>query len=42
MAMPFEAMTERYNKKKRQLEAKKEILAKSPAFSPIPPHTGYS
>lgn len=28
-----EAMTARYNKTKRELEAKKEILAKSPAFS---------
>ena len=28
-----EAMTERYNKKKRALEAKKEIVDKSPSFS---------
>jgi integrase len=28
-----EAMTERYKKRKRQMEAKKEILAKSPEFS---------
>lgn len=30
-----EAMTERYNKKKRAMEAKKEILEKSPAFSKV-------
>jgi hypothetical protein len=28
-----EAMTERYKKRKRQMEAKKEILEKSPGFS---------
>ncbi|HEV7780348.1 MAG TPA: site-specific integrase [Chitinophagaceae bacterium] len=28
-----EAMTERYNKKKRELQARKELLDKSPAFS---------